>query len=318
MVPFEQVISVALNPAVDRVVEVPGFHVGGHRRGRRITRYPAGKAINMARAMAALGQPSTVTGFIGQPEAEWYRQFLSDHGIEDYRVVAVAEPTRENITVVDPDSRDADTHIIEQGFTIVAGDVAQLRETLSSLASPGRLFAFCGSLPAGVTVAQFVEMLQLCLDGGAQVAVDASGAALEAAVELPLWLIKPNVEELAALIGEELFTRDEQLAAAKRVAARVDRVLLSDGARGATLIDAQEVHHACATIPTEDVVGTVGCGDALLGGFLSGWQTATQQGEADPGQFALWQGVAAATLAATQLERRIEREGVDALLRQMD
>ena len=323
MKPFDTIVAVALNPAIDRIVEVPGFHAGGHQRGRRLTRYPAGKAINVARTMAMLGQPCVVSGFVGRAEEDWYRTFLQEQGRDgsgpliDCRLVPVAGHTRENISVVDPLSPDSDTHIIEQGFSVKESDLDRLQEVLSPFAAPGRLIAFCGSLPEGLSADRFGTLLRFCLDRGAAVAVDSSGEALRVATQLPLWLVKPNREELAELMGRPLNAEDEQLAAATELARTTRWVLVSAGAEGAMLVDKKGNRRALLSIPSESVVGTVGCGDALVGGFLAGWQAApsTDRPATERHLAALRRGVTSATFAATQLGRKIDLEQVERLER---
>jgi len=313
---FDQIMVVSLNPAVDRVVEVPGFRAGDHQRGNRLARYPAGKATNVARAMSALGQPPAVSGFVGEAELQWYQQFLLGEGVEDCSLIPVAGCTRENITVVDPLAPGADTHVVEQGFSVAAADVARLRDALGAFAGTGRLVAFCGSLSPGLSVEQFVELQRLCLQGGAEVALDSSGAALRAGAELPLWLVKPNRQELAELTGSPLETHAEQRAAAATLARRIRWVLVSAGAEGAMLVDAAGSRQAVVPLAAEKVVGTVGCGDVLLAGFLAGWQGAIWQGAdskvQDRASDAVRRGVAAATCAATRLMRTIDAQSVEA------
>ena len=299
-------------------MEVPNFRAGGHQRGHqrghRLARYPAGKAINVTRASVALGHPPVATGFIGEPEAEWYRQFLLEHHVENCRLIPVAGHTRENITVVDPQSPDADTHLVEQGFSVSSDDITRLRDELGLLCETGRLVAFCGSLPPGLSVERYVGLLTFCLDLGAELVIDSSGEALRAATELPLWLVKPNREELAELTGSEIRTQTQSRDAATDLARRVRWVLVSAGAEGAQLVDARGSCQAVLPLASKEVVGTVGCGDVLLGGFLAGWQGADRGEEAPPpGQFALRRGVAAATLAATRMMRAIDVASVTAM-----
>jgi len=315
---FDQVVVVTLNPTIDRVLEVSDFRAGGHQRCVRRDRYPAGKGINVVRAMASLGQTATLTGFVGEAESEWYQQFLLGEGIEDCRLISVPGFTRENITVVDPNAPGSDTHLMEQGFTVMADELAQLRDSLGPLASAGNLVSFCGSLPPGVSAEQFAELIRLCLDSGAEVAVDTSGDSLRASARLPLWLVKPNRQELTELSGHTSQTDELLLSSASLLAEQIRWVLLSLGGEGAVLVDSRIARRAVLPLRTEEVVSTVGCGDILFGGFLAGWQGAEwKEGDLqevpDPASEALRRGVAAATFAATQLTPTIALARVQAL-----
>ena len=62
---FRSIITVTLNPTIDRIIEVPGFMLGGHQHGRLRIREPAGKAVNVSRALSELGITSSAVGWVG-------------------------------------------------------------------------------------------------------------------------------------------------------------------------------------------------------------------------------------------------------------
>ena len=81
-------------------------------------------------------------------------------------------------------------------------------------------------------------------------------------------MIKPNRAELEQLVGCTLSTIGEVAGAARTLIDRgCDAVLVSLGADGALHVDADAAMHAEA--PIDDVVNTVGAGDALLAGFVA-------------------------------------------------
>lgn len=100
-------------------------------------------------------------------------------------------------------------------------------------------------------------------------AIDASGAALRAAVEGNAALIKPNRDELSDVVGRDLETLGDVVDAAIEVRdGGVGGVVVSLGSSGAVLVDQSGVVHG--TAPTNIVKNTVGAGDAFLAGFLAG------------------------------------------------
>jgi len=292
---IERIVTVGLNPAIDRIIEVPNFEVGGHQRGQQRSRYPAGKALNVAKALAALDRPSIITGFVGEADAWEFERFITGmpHRRATSQLLHVAERTRENITVVDPETH-VETHIRDAGFTVTDRDIDRMTSKLGLLARPGTLMAFCGSLPPGLAPATFGRLVRACLDAGAAVAMDTSGDALSAIKGLPLWLIKPNAGELGTLVGRKL-TGEAQIAeAAAEVAQTASMVLVSLGPSGARLVTGDQPLTATVDEPVE-VANTVGCGDCLLAGFIDGWLA-----EGDP-ESALRRGGAAATANAVAL-----------------
>jgi 1-phosphofructokinase len=120
--------------------------------------------------------------------------------------------------------------------------------------------------------ADWYARLATRLRDGVRVAIDADGAALRAAIDGGPDLIKPNRHELEMLVGQDLPTLGAVVdAAAGVVATGVAVILVSLGADGAVVVDAEGAIHGEATI--DDAVNSVGAGDALLAGYLAGGGT---------------------------------------------
>jgi 1-phosphofructokinase family hexose kinase len=266
--PINRIVAVALNPAIDRVLEVPGLAIGAHQVARLLARDPAGKGVNVAKALSLLGVPCTLAGLVGQGESDYFAAGATHYNIE-MAMVRVAGQTRENITLVDPLAR-RETHIRDQGFVVAGEELDRMRAKLAELARDGTVFVFSGSLPRGIGAGEFADLLAICRKGGARLAVDASGAGLAAAVDVQPWLIKPNREELEDLLGRKLHGEEDLLAAGREMARKVGRVLVSDGAEGAYLLVGSQAWHGSCEVPQGRLASTVGCGDALLSGFLAG------------------------------------------------
>jgi 1-phosphofructokinase len=301
-----QIVAVALNPAVDRVLEVPGLRPGAHQVARLLARYQGGKAVNVAKGLAGLGVPCTLTGLLGRDEYEYYTQDLQRFNVR-MAMVRVAGQTRENITLVDPTAHN-ETHLRDRGFVVSAEELTGLRSTLTDLAQPGTVFVYSGSLPLGIGPEELTDLLRICRQAGADLAIDTSGPALAAAVSASAWLIKPNREELEELLQLRLPTAEALLAAGRDLARRIPLVLVSDGANGAYLFTGQDAWHARCPVTPSHVASTVGCGDALLAGFLAGLHKSLDYAAA------LKLAVAAAAGTALSLTTLFQREQVSALL----
>jgi 1-phosphofructokinase family hexose kinase len=291
--PFEAIITVTLNTAIDRVLEAPHFAIGGHLRGRNLLREPAGKGINVSRALALLGVPSIATGFVGELEMPKFDALRSK--LLNTQFLAVAGETRENVTILDP-AAHTETHVRTEGFTVTPRDVERLARKLHLIAKPSSLVIFAGSLPAGMTSADYAGMIDTTLGSGALVGVDAPGAVLRDVFDRSLWLIKPNEEELAAVAGEIENREKAILAAGRQLSKHIRVVIITCGADGGYAFTGGEGYLAQVDMGATPVVSTVGCGDALLAGFVA----ATARGESVREAFAF--GTAVASAAATHAE----------------
>ncbi|NQU75204.1 MAG: 1-phosphofructokinase family hexose kinase [Planctomycetes bacterium] len=271
----QQIVTVCLNPSIDRIIEVDNFTIGEHQVGRELMRTPGGKAVNVSRVLANLNVPSTATGFMGAQNRFNFEHLLTGPMITD-EFVTLAGRTRENVTIVDP-SRGQETHVRDVGLAVNEQALSALADKLTRLSTIGSIVIFAGSLPPGLTPDDLARLVRISAAAGARVAVDTSGPALAAMRDMPLWLIKPNRTELAQLLGLELHNTADtadtaQILAAGRQARKCDKqnVLLSSGGEGAFLFTDRQVLHAQVDLPAGLLLNTVGCGDALLGAFIAG------------------------------------------------
>ncbi|MBN1554265.1 MAG: 1-phosphofructokinase family hexose kinase [Phycisphaerae bacterium] len=262
-----RIITVTLNPAIDRVIVIEELKVGEAQIGQTVLRVPGGKGVNVSHALAAMNIPTTATGFLGADNRVDFLPLLSNPMIGD-QFISMPGRTRENITLADPNG--VDTHIRDRGLAVDAKALEQMRDLLSELATKENIVVFSGSIPPGITEEHFADLVELCATTGARVVVDTSGKAVEAIRDQKLWLLAPNDRELSQLVGKELPSRREQLAAAKHLLKRVEMVLLSCGKEGAYLLGKGITFHARADMDPRWVRNTVGCGDVLLAAFLGG------------------------------------------------
>lgn len=260
-----RVLTVTLNPALDLTVQLPALRLGEVNRSDNLQVHAAGKGLNVAQVLADLGHQLTVTGFLGEANAQPFEQLFAARGFAD-EFVRVAGETRSNIKLAEADGRITD--INGPGLEVGAAQRDELLARLERLVPGHELVVVAGSLPRGVELPWFVELLQQLARLGARVALDTSGAALREGLALSPWLIKPNEEELAQ--ARDLDPADAQALAdeARRLNARIEHVVMSQGAAGVSWFAPAAAWHAQP--PKVRVVSTVGAGDSLLAGMLHG------------------------------------------------
>lgn len=283
------ILTVGLNPAIDRVIEVPGLRLGVHQTGREISRCAGGKAFNLTRVVTALNVACTATGFLGRDNESQFARLLGADRVVD-RMVRLPGATRVNITLADPE-RGTETHIRDRGLAVGREDLDALAEVLQRQVRPGTVVVFSGSLPPGCGGADHNRLVGAANAAGGHVVVDSHGPAVAELAER-IDLAAPNAAELAEWASEPTETAAQQLQAAEAVLGRAEAVLLSLGADGAMLIRPDLRLHAVVRGESIEPVNTVGCGDALLGAFLAG----RVQGRSD--RQALAEAVATATASA--------------------
>jgi len=75
------IITVTLNAAIDKTLEVPNFRLGRRHRSVEQTTMAGGKGVNVARALKRLGQPVIATGLAGGPTGTRIVEQLTEESI---------------------------------------------------------------------------------------------------------------------------------------------------------------------------------------------------------------------------------------------
>ncbi|MGE4421585.1 MAG: 1-phosphofructokinase [Pseudodesulfovibrio sp.] len=262
-----RIVTVTMNPAIDLACTVPGFAAGAVNRVAEYQSDAAGKGVNIAGLLRKFGLLVTVTGFLGTENARIFEKRFSDLGVAD-EFVRVPGETRIGIKVLDPESRST-TDINFPGLTPDAGHMARLTETVARLSREAAVVVVAGSLPVGVAPEEVGRLIDVIKAQGAKAVVDTSGPALASAVRAAPWLIKPNDDELAELVGRPMGELDDLVAEARRMNAEgIATVAVSLGSRGAVFVEDGQA--LLSRPPKVEAVSTVGAGDAMIGGLVAG------------------------------------------------
>ncbi|EDY48028.1 sugar kinase [Streptomyces clavuligerus] len=193
------ILTVTLNTALDITYTVDGLAPHTSHRVGEVTERPGGKGLNVARVLAALGRETVVTGFAGGAVGSVLRGLLAPLGPRD-ALVPIAGNTRRTIAVVDSVSGDT-TQLNEPGPVISPGEWAALLDTYTALLREAGAVALCGSLPPGVHVGAYADLVRRARAAGVPVLLDTSGEPLRRGIAARPDLVKPNADELAGLTG---------------------------------------------------------------------------------------------------------------------
>ena len=221
-------------------------------------RSSAGKGVNLARTLAALGLGSVCCLPLGEDNLEEYISGLDLFGKVDYRFTPLSGKTRENRHI----NRNGDEQPMwGEGIALGAEDIRKIFEEINKILTPTDVFCLCGSIPKGTDKAELISQLRAIKARGAELVIDTRSFTAEEIGYLYPSLIKPNKDEA------EKYLSDLGLPAGDISALRTlaKRVLITKGGEGAMLLGDEDL--AC-TVPRVDVRCTVGAGDSALAGFV--------------------------------------------------
>jgi len=259
------VTTLTLNAGIDRVYQVTNFAVGQYHRPERFRAAPGGKGINVARVLRKLGVEVLASGFAGGTALEFMRRELAKEGIlADF--VRIEEESRRCISVIDPKNRTS-TQVDEAGPLVSPGELSKLKQRLPSLLEKSRLLIISGSVPRGVPLNTYAELIQIARDLGRPTILDSRDEPLIEGAKAKPMMLKANLQELQQLVKEPVAgTEAIHAAARKLVADGVQIAFVSMGAQGA-LVASTEHGDWLAKPPKIDLVSPIGAGDALVAGF---------------------------------------------------
>lgn len=261
------IITVTLNPVLDRTLSLPTLEVGSINRARFVRIDLGGKGINVSRALLRLGMKSLALGVFGGATGDFMRRGLEEMGLEVEAIPASGE-TRTNLTLYDESSR-LQTKINEAGPPLGAKEIALLEEKAQALAEAGDIWVFSGNLPPGAPSELYARLIELVQRKGARAFLDTSGPALRLGVEARPYGVKPNVEEAAETMIQALSpSSDEDAFRAVEffISLGAEIVALSRGRYGVVLGTKEGMVKAVP--PAVEVKTVVGVGDSLLAGLI--------------------------------------------------
>lgn len=260
------ICTLTLNPSLDYIVTVDDFKVGATNRTSDDFILPGGKGINVSIVLRNLGFENKALGFLAGFTGKALEDMVRQAGIDAEFLWVKEGDTRINVKLR---SRE-ETEINGQGPKITDEDIRRLMARLEELKA-GDILIISGSIPAALPQTLYRDIMKAMNERGVLCVVDATKELLLNVLPYRPFLIKPNNHEIEEMFGVTL-NGDEDIEAYARKLKEMgaENVLVSLGKDGALLVDANgKVHRAAA--PKGVLKNSVGAGDSMVAGFMSGF-----------------------------------------------
>jgi len=293
------IVTLTMNPALDLSTSVDKV-VSKHKLRCSGTRFdPGGGGVNVARVIQRLGGQAGALYAVGGPLGEVYQDLLEAE-LDGATPIMIEGNTRQSLNVSETSTGEEYRFVLEGPKWREEewrGALDRVEERLSG----GAFVVVSGSLPEGVPDDFTARVARLAKRAKARCVVDASGAALEAALEEGVFLIKPNRRELSDLTDADLDTREEQEAALRKIVADggSEIVALSLGGDGALFASADGVFQIGA--PEVEPRSAVGAGDSFVAALVL--RLADGKSLQDAARYAVAAGAAALLSEGTEMCR---------------
>lgn len=261
------IITVTINPAVDKTVEIEELKYGELNRFKNVISDAGGKGINVSKAIKALGGNSIASGFIGGSNGVFIETALNELNINcDF--IHIQQNTRSNLKIVENNGRV--TELNEPGSKILPNEIDNLIEKLESYANNSSLFVLSGSVPDSVDKNIYKILIEKLKLKGAKILLDADGELFLNGLKAKPNIIKPNRYELENLYNLNHKASDNELIkiGSDILKNGIDLVAISLGKEGAIFIDKNNIIK-CNALDVKSH-STVGAGDSMVAALAFG------------------------------------------------
>ncbi|GAB6099568.1 1-phosphofructokinase [Halanaerocella petrolearia] len=256
------IITVTLNPALDKTVHLANFKLGKLNRIDKVRQDPGGKGINVSRVVAELEEETVALGFLGGSSGQFIANCLDELDIK-HQFTWLDGETRTNMKMIDI-ATDEETEINEPGTQVKQEDLNKLEDNLLEIVGADDFVVLTGSLPPGTPDDIYAELINMIKQTESKVILDTSGQPLFEGLKAKPYLVKPNIEELETLMEKSLDSTTEVIEAGQKLQQQgVEVVVISLGGDGSLVISEQSVIQVKP--PKVEVASTIGAGDTLVG-----------------------------------------------------
>lgn len=261
------ILTVTMNPSVDISYPLDALKLDTVNRVSTVSKTPGGKGLNVTRVLSEVGEDVVATGLVGGKLGGFIKEKLDQAKIGN-QFFDIRGDTRNCIAIL---HEGLQTEILEAGPSIAPDEATTFLQHFKELSKDFDVIVISGSLPAGLPSDYYATVISLANANQTKVVLDCSGQALQDVLdqsEKP-FVIKPNTEELAQLVGREVTDDIEDLMATlnQDLFDGIEWIIVSLGAKGAFAKHGDKFYRV--RIPKIEVVNPVGSGDSTVAGIAS-------------------------------------------------
>jgi len=259
------IATITMNPAVDKSTNVERLIPEKKLRCSELIQEAGGGGINVSKAIAELGGDTLAIFPSGGANGQVLQEILRASEIP-FKAVPVLHDTRESFTALET-STNSQYRFIMPGAGVSRKEIDACVTMIHSLDPAPSIIVASGSLPPGAPDNFYAMLAATVKERGSKLIVDTSGLPLHLAAKEGVYLLKPNLSELASLVGRSKLELDEVDRAAREVIDKgeCEIVVVSLGPAGALLMSGNSCEKVAA--PTVKKLSTVGAGDSMVAGM---------------------------------------------------
>jgi len=271
------IVTVTLNPCIDRTCMIRTLKVGGMNRIVTDRRDVSGKGINVSLALSQNGVPVRTCGLLYRGGSELFMTSLRSLGIE-YDNIVVDGSIRENIKLWDRDT-DVTTEVNQSGAFVSSEAWQAFKAFFLEYVEGADLAVLSGSVPKGLPDTAYRELIELASGKSVPCILDAEGPLLLEGLKAHPLLIKPNEYEFDTAFHPENPELETMIGRAQEVVGEgcCRYICITLGKRGALMVCEAGAWY-CRT-PDVDIKCTQGAGDSMVAGIAMAYERGLDEGQ---------------------------------------
>lgn len=306
---MKRILCIGPTPAAQRVMVFDKLALDAVNRAATTLDGAAGKGVNVAKVLKALGENPIATGFIGGVRGSLIVSSLKKKKVET-EFVSVPPETRQCTTVIDQ-SAGTHTELVQESHAVPKDKYRELFDVVRKWARRCQAVIISGTLTPGGPLDFYRRCTQAATEHNLLSVLDAKGPALIEALKARPDVVKPNRSELASTVGHELTSENDLTSAMWELYHRgAQRVIVTSGKEPAVALDGQHLWRIHA--PKITAVNPIGSGDAFTAGLV--WQLLRG---ANMGEASRWACAAGTANALTMMAGEVRRKDVQRLAREV-
>ena len=261
------IYTVTLNSSIDHVIEMNELQEGIVNKVNIENFYTGGKGINVSKILKEHGVENIALGFISGFTGKFIKNNLEQCGIKNDFINVLNGYSRINMKIK---TNENETEINGLGPSISSSNIKDLFNQLEKLSS-NDILVLAGSIPPSLSDNFYEEIMKQLSTKNVKIIVDARNNLLLNVLKYRPFLIKPNHHEISEIFNKEIKTIDELIFHGNKLKEMgAQNVLISMGGDGAILItESNEIYRS--NIPKGTLKNSVGSGDSMVGGFITGY-----------------------------------------------
>lgn len=261
-----KIVTLTLNPALDKSAKVDGIITEHKLKCHTISYQAGGGGINVSRVLNRLGIKTNCIFPIGGDNGLRLKELLLNETL-NIQSIPIQAWTRENLSIVD--TQNGQQYRFGMPGNVLADvEVSELETLLEKTLSDEDIFVLSGSLAENMDAPYYSKLIKKLAHKNVKVILDTSESALKETLNNTIYLIKPNQRELAQLAGADFLSKLEQEEFALNLikTKKINYVVVSLGNKGAFIASNEGITYLSP--PSVIVKSTIGAGDSMVAGIV--------------------------------------------------